>query len=279
MAEFLHIMILPFLACLVFTGIHAYLGLHVIERQVIFVDLALAQIAAVGASLAIVFGLSIDSPYSYWMSLGFTIVGAGIFSLTRFRKQRVSQEAIIGIVYAVSAALLILVLSRSGEGDEQIRQALVGNILLINLKEIIKIFIIYSIIGLFHYFFRKQFFLISQNPQEAFKRGLNVRFWDFLFYVSFGFVVTSSVKIAGVLVVFAFLIVPSTCAIIFSSVARTRLILGWAIGFFVSAIGMAISYFLDFPTGASVVCAFGVTLVMLLVAKKIYQINAVRAGG
>ena len=144
--------------------------------------------------------------------------------------------------------------------------------MLINLKEIIKIFIIYSIIGLFHFYCRKQFFLISQNPQEAFKKGLNVRLWDFLFYVSFGFVVTSSVKIAGVLVVFAFLIVPSTCAIIFSNVAKTRLILGWGIGFLVSAIGMAISYFLDFPTGASVVCAFGVTLVILMVAKKVLSI-------
>ena len=163
-------------------------------------------------------------------------------------------------------------MSRSGEGDEQIRQALVGNILLINLKEIIKIFVIYSIIGLFHYIFRKQFLLISQNPEEAFKRGLNVRFWDFLFYVSFGFVVTSSVKIAGVLVVFAFLIVPSTCAILFSNIAKTRLILGWGIGFLVSALGMAISYFFDFPTGASVVCAFGVTLLILALVKKILDI-------
>lgn len=276
MIEFFHIMTLPFLACLIFTGIHAYLGLHVIERQVIFVDLALAQIAAVGASIGIVFGLSMDSPYSYWMSLGFTIIGAGIFSLTRFRKQRIPQEAIIGIVYAVSAAFLIIVLSRSGEGDEQIRQALVGNILLINLKEIVKIFVIYSIIGLFHFYCRKQFFLISQHPEEAFKKGLNVRFWDFLFYVSFGFVVTSSVKIAGVLVVFAFLIVPSTCAIIFSNNAKIRLILGWAIGFLVSALGMAISYFLDFPTGASVVCAFGVTLLILASAKKVYQLNVIR---
>ena len=273
MNEFLHIMTLPFLACLVFTGIHAYLGMHVIERQVIFVDLALAQIAAVGASLGLVFGLSIDSPASYWMSLGFTIVGAGIFSLTRFRKQRIPQEAIIGIVYAVSAALLILVLSRSGEGDEQIRQALVGNILLINLPEIIKIAVIYSIIGLVHFYCRKQFFLISQSPDEAFKKGLNVRFWDFLFYVSFGFVVTSSVKIAGVLVVFAFLIVPPTCAILFSNNAKARLIMGWIIGFIVSALGMAISYFLDFPTGASVVCAFGVTLVILVLAKRLLVIQ------
>lgn len=268
MGDFLHIMTLPFLACLIFTGIHAYLGMHVIERQVIFVDLALAQIAAVGASLALVFGLSIDSPSSYWMSLGFTVIGAVIFSLTRFRKQRIPQEAIIGIVYAVSAALLILILSRSGEGDEQIRQALVGNILLISPKEIIKIFLIYSVIGLFHFYCRKQFLLISRNPEEAFKKGLNVRFWDFLFYVSFGIVVTSSVKIAGVLVVFAFLIVPSTCAILFSNDAKIKLVLGWGIGFLVSALGMAISYFFDFPTGASIVCAFGITLVILVLTKK-----------
>ena len=273
MSEFLHIMILPFLACLIFTGIHAYLGLHVIERQVIFVDLALAQIAAVGASLAIVFGISIDSPYAYWMSLGFTIVGATIFSLTRFKKQRVPQEAIIGIVYAVSAALLILILSRSGEGDEQIRQALVGNILLIDLREIVKIFVIYSIIGLFHFFCRKQFFLISQDPEEAFRKGLNVRFWDFLFYASFGFVVTSSVRIAGVLVVFAFLIVPSTCAIIFSDSAKTRLMLGWGIGFLASTVGMAVSYFLDLPTGASVVCTFGLMLIASSLIKILIRIE------
>src|SRR5207244_2793728 len=127
MSEFLHVMALPFAACLILAGIHAYLGLHVIERQVIFVDLALAQIAALGASLALVFGYGLDSVQSYWMSLGFTLGGAAIFSLTRFKKQRIPQEAIIGITYAVSAALLILVLSRSGQGDEHIKQALVGN--------------------------------------------------------------------------------------------------------------------------------------------------------
>ena len=269
MNEFFHIMTLPFLACLVLAGIHAYLGLHVIERQVIFVDLALAQIAALGASLALVFGYGMESAHSYWMSLGFTIAGAAIFSLTRFKKQRIPQEAIIGITYAVSAALLILILSRSGEGDEHIKQALVGNILLITPGEVLKVFLIYSVIGLFHYFCRREFFLISQNPEQAYKDGLNVRLWDFLFYASFGFVVTSSVKIAGVLLVFSFLVVPSAAAILFSNNAKTRLILGWTIGFLASVLGMAVSYFLDFPTGASVVCVFGLILVTLALAKKI----------
>ncbi len=273
MNEFLHVMTLPFLACLILTGIHAYLGLHVIERQVIFVDLALAQIAALGASMALIFGHGMDSPHSYWLSLGFTIAGAAIFSLTRFKKQRIPQEAIIGITYAVSAALLIMVLSRSGEGDEHIRQALVGNILLIRPAEILKIFVIYSVIGLFHYIFRGNFFLISRDPEEAFQRKLNVRLWDFLFYTSFGFVVTSSVKIAGVLLVFSFLVVPAAAAVLFSENPKRRLILGWTIGVFASILGMAVSYFLDFPTGASVVCVFGVILILLATIKKSFNLH------
>jgi zinc/manganese transport system permease protein len=267
MNAFFHIMALPFLACLVLTGIHAYLGFHVIERQVIFVDLALAQIAVLGASFAIVLGHDLDSALSYWISLGFAIIGAAIFSLTRFKKQRIPQEAIIGIAYAVSAALLIIVLSRSGEGDEQIKQALVGNILLVTFPEIAKMFVVYLVIGIMHFFFRHQFFMISKNPEEAFGKGLNVRLWDFLFYVTFGFVVTSSVKIAGVLLVFSFLVVPSVCAILVSKTIGVRLAVGWTIGVIASILGMAASYFLDFPTGASVVCVFGSILVSLALVR------------
>ncbi len=271
MIEFIHIMMLPLLACLILAGIHAYLGFHVIERQVIFVDLALAQIAVLGASFALVTGYDFDSVQSYWFSLGFTIVGAAIFSLTRFKKQRIPQEAIIGITYAVSAALLVIVLNRNGEGDEHIKQALVGNILLVSMPEVLKILIIYSIIGVVHFIFREKFFSISKDPDEAFQKGLNVRFWDFLFYVLFGFVVTSSVKIAGVLLVFSFLVVPSVCAILFSENLKTRLVIGWIVGFTASILGMAVSYYLDFPTGASVVCVFGVILIFMAVMKKIFS--------
>jgi len=278
MSAFLEIMFWPFLACLVLTGIHAYLGFHVIERQVIFVDLALAQIAALGASIGIIFNYHFDSPQSYWLSLGFTVVGAFIFSVTRFElknqansKQSIPQEAIIGITFAVSAALLVLVLSRSGEGDEHIRQALVGNILLVTPGEVMKILIIYILIGALHFLLRDKFFLISQNPQEAFAKGLNVKFWDFLFYVSFGFVVTSSVKIAGVLLVFSFLVVPPVCAMLFSSDLRTRLALGWIVGFLASVLGMTVSYYLDFPTGASVVCTFGVIFSVLAAVRKCFN--------
>ena len=271
MIGFIHIMTLPFFACLILTGIFTYLGLHVIERGVIFVDLALAQIAALGLSFSLVLGLSVESGYSYWVSLGFAILGSTIFSLTRFKKQRIPQEVIIGIAYVISAALMILVLSRSGEGDEHIKEALVGNILLVSPQEALHVFMVSLAVGIFHLIFRRNFLLISQNTQEAFKKGLNVRLWDFLFYASLGLVVTGAVKLAGVLLVFSFLIIPATCAILFAHTIKTRLILGWIIGSFVSLLGMAASYYLDFPTGASVVCVFGAVLVLLALAKFFYR--------
>ncbi len=269
MNEFLHVMALPFLACLILTSMHAYLGLHVIERQVIFVDLALAQIAALGSAFALAFGRGMESPFSYWMSLGFALAGAAVFSLTRLKNQRVPQEAIIGITYAVSAAALVLVLSRSGEGDEHIRRALVGNVLLVRPANVWKIFWLYSAIGALHLVFRRPLLLISREPEKAFAKGLNVRLWDFLFYASFGVVVTSSVQIAGVLLVFSFLVVPSAAAVLFSEKTGPRLLLGWGLGLAASVLGLAASYFLDFPTGASVVCAFGLLLLLLGLVKKV----------
>lgn len=267
MQEFLGVMLWPFLACLVLTGIHAYLGLHVIQREVIFVDLALAQIAALGAGLALLFGHDGHDAWAYGMSLVFTVCGAAVFALTRFRKQRIPQEALIGIVYAVSAATLVMVLSRTGEGDEHIRQMLVGNILLTGPQEVLKMLVIYSAVGVVHFIFRGPFFRISADPQGAFRDGVNVRGWDFLFYATFGIVVTCSVHVAGVLLVFAYLVVPAAAAVLITEDIRKRLLLGWAIAAFASFAGMAVSYFLDYPTGASVVCVFGVTLALVGVLK------------
>lgn len=267
MSEFIQIMFMPFLACLVLTGIHAYLGLHVIERQVIFVDLALAQIAVLGSSIALLFGFHMDSTQGYGFSLVFAIIGAGLFALTRFKKQKVPHEAIIGIVYVVSAALMLIILSFSGEGTEHIRESLVGNILLVTPREIVRIFCIYSMVGVVHIMFRKNFYLISQSPGQAFEQGINVKGWDFLFYVTFGLVVTSSVKIAGVLVVFSFLVIPAASAMLLSDNLRSRLFIGWAIGVMGSFIGMVISYYFDLPTGASVSCVFGLILILISLAR------------
>lgn len=265
MNDFILIMWKPFLACLILTGIHVYLGIHVVKRKVIFVDLALAQIAALGATCAILFGYDLHSGVTYWLSLSATILGALIFSGTRTRHEKIPQEAIIGIVYAMSAAAAIMVLSRSAEGDEHIRSMLVGNILLVSMPQIIKIFVLYSLLGVFHWYFRRTFILISTKPNLAYQRGMQVKFWDLIFYLTFGIVVTSSVQIAGVLLVFSFLIVPAVAAILFSDKLSVRLWLGWLIGAATSFIGIVISYFLDFPTGATVVCAFGFVLVLLSV--------------
>ncbi len=257
MADFFSLMGLPLLAAMILAGIHAYLGFHVIERQVIFVDLSLAQIAALGAAVAVLFGFELHTWPNYFISLGTTFLGAGIFALSRSRSERVPQEAVIGIVYAVSSALAILLLTRAPEGDEHIRHMLVGNILLVTHAEVARMAVLYGLVGLFHWKFRHIFLTISSRPKDAFAQGIPVRKWDLLFYMAFGLVVTSSVEIAGVLLVFSFLIVPSVIAVLFSRKLSARLVLGWGIGFAASLAGIYASYALDLPTGPSIVCVFG----------------------
>lgn len=262
MAEFWQLMLAPFAACLVLTGIHAYLGLHVIERGVIFVDLALAQIAAFGATVGFLLGFGLHSTVGYFISLGFTFLGAAVFALTRLRKPIVPQEALIGIVYALAASASILVLSRAPEGGEELKALLVGHLLFVQWDEIVKIILLYSIIGAIHWLARKPLLAISQDSDGAFAKGLRVRGWDFLFYATFGFVVTSSVEMAGVLLVFSFLIVPAVCGVLLAQTVRGRLLIGWATGTLTSIAGIIASYWWDLPTGATVVCAFGVALVV-----------------
>lgn len=272
-------LLLPFLAGLILTGIHAYLGVHVVERGVIFVDLSLAQIAALGTTMAYLAGHDLHDPITYFWSLGFTIVGAAIFALTRVHHEtRIPQEAIIGIVYAVSAAAAILAMSKAPEGTEHLKDMLVGNILTVSWREIITTAILYTLVGIFHYVFRKKFLAISVDANAAAASGMNVKFWDFLFYTSFGFVVTSSVTIAGVLLVFSYLIVPSVAAMLFSRRIGTRLAIGWAMGAIVSAAGIIASFQLDLPTGATIVCTFGVALVILAVVRMFTHDHAVRVG-
>lgn len=268
MTDFILLMWKPLLACLVLTGIHAYLGIHVIERKVIFVDLALAQIAALGAVLALLLGYGPHSPAGYWSSLMAAFAGAAIFSLTRARREKIPQEAVIGIVYAVSAALSIVILSHAAEGDEHLRHMLVGNILLVDFPEIIKMACLYTAVGMLHWAFRDRFTLISTRPEEAFRQGVPVRKWDLIFYLSFGLVVTSSVSIAGVLLVFAFLVIPAVTSMLFFKGLLPRLLMGWGIGALASLLGMTASYWMDLPTGATVIVTFGFLLLLLASFKK-----------
>jgi len=260
----------PFVASLILTGIHAYLGVHVVERGVIFVDLSLAQIAALGATIALLMPISEGDPHGpvvYWISLGFTFIGAAVFSMIRTRRARIPQEAIIGISYAVASAAAILAMSKSTSQAEHLKDMLVGNIIAVSWTEVARTAVLYGIIGAFHYVFRSKFLAISMNPQRAEAEGISLRFWDFLFYASFGFVVTSSVSIAGVLLVFCYLIVPSVAAMLFADRIGPRLAIGWSMGTIVSALGVYLSLVLDLPTGATIVCTFGLVLVVLALAR------------
>ena len=259
-ADLLALMWLPFLMCLVLTGIHAYLGFHVIAREVVFVDIALAQIAALGATAAFLLGHELASWQSYAAALAFTLLGALVLALTRSRERRVSHEAVIGVVYAVSAAGAVLLADRAPHGAEHLRGMLVGSLLSVQGSDVLAVAALYAVIGLLHWLCHRPFFLISTDPDRAYRDGWRVRRWDFLFYASFGVVVTSSVRIAGVLLVFSYLIVPALAGILLARGVGGRLAVGWAFGAGVSVLAMLASAALDLPTGATVVCAFGLSL-------------------
>lgn len=257
----------PIVASLIIAGIHAYLGLHVVERGVIFVDLSLAQIASLGAAIGVFIGLDPHDPSIYWMSLGFTLIGAAIFSIIKGQDADIPQEAIIGISYAVASAAVILVMSQSTGESEHLRDMLVGNILSVQWGEVWITAGIYAAIGVFHFVYRKRFLEISLDPAAVAARGISVRFWDFLFYASFGFVVTRSVAIAGVLLVFCYLIVPSVGAMLWAKRIGPRLAIGWVMGGVVSMLGMYFSVLFDLPTGATIVCTFGGVLILMAMAR------------
>lgn len=255
----------PLAASLILTGIHAYLGVHVVERGVIFVDLALAQIAALGSIIALILGLDPHGAGAYWTSLGFTFLGALVFSLARSRRAHIPQEAFIGISYAVASAAAILAMSKATGETEHLKDMLVGNILAVSWAQVGKTAALYGAIGIFHYLYRRRFLQISMDPKAAEAEGVRVRLWDFLFYASFGLVVTSSVAIAGVLLVFCYLIVPSVGAMLFTDRIGPRLAIGWTMGTLVSALGVFLSVRLDTPTGATIVCSFGAVLLAMYV--------------
>ncbi len=265
----LSFLLAPFVASLILTGIHAYLGVHVVERGVIFVDLSLAQIAALGTTIAVLSGYEAHSQSAYLFSLAFTFLGAAVFSTIRGRRARIPQEAVIGICYAVASAAAILAMSKSTEQTEHLKEMLVGNILTVSWPEVGKTAVLYGLIGLFHFLFRKKFLLISLSPEKAEAQGISTRLWDFLFYASFGFVVTSSVAIAGVLLVFCYLIVPSVGAMLFAENIGPRLALGWTMGTLVSALGVYLSLKIDLPTGATIVCTFGIILILMALVRRL----------
>jgi zinc/manganese transport system permease protein len=260
-------------ACLILTAILCYLGIHVIMREVIFVDLALAQIAATGAAIGIWLGFDPHSGQAYACGLGFTLLGAAIFTVGRFRDARVPQEAIIGIVYAVSTAIVLLILSKVAVERDEIEHMLVGRLLFVAWPEVAVAAAVCAAAGVVHALIRTQIFAVSTDAERARAEGLNVYLWDFVFYATLGLVVTVSVQLAGVLLVFSFLVVPASCAMIFCRGVWPRLLAGWLLGVAGSAAGVTASAAWDLPTGASVVAAFGAVFVA---CSTVYGIHRLR---
>ncbi|MGH7354494.1 MAG: metal ABC transporter permease [Candidatus Rokuibacteriota bacterium] len=255
-----------FLACLVLAGIHVYLGLHVLARGVIFVDLALAQVAALGLTVAFLAGHPIASPAAYSYALAFAVGGGVFFALTRTRRPAMPQEAIIGVVYAVSAAVAVIAVDRAPQGGEHIKQLLVGNILTVSAAEVGRLAALYAVVGALHWVIRRPLLDVSLAPGAAVARGRAVRAWDAVFYASFAVVVTSSVRVAGVLLVFALLVVPAAIGALLARSVGARLLIGWSVGALVSGAGLAASYRWDLPTGATLVAGFGAALAAVALA-------------
>jgi zinc/manganese transport system permease protein len=247
MSTALQFLLAPFVMCLLLVGIHCYLGLHVLARGVVFVDLSLAQVASFGATLALLWDPEHHSASGYFLALGATFVASAIFALARRFEKKIPQEALIGITYAFSSAAVVLVIDKLAHGAEHLKEALIGQILWVQWSDVLITLAIYSGVGIVHWVFRAKFI------GNSFQGRANHWFWDFLFYALFGIVITSSTSIAGVLLVFSFLIVPSVLSAFFAESLSQRLLFGWVLGAIVSFIGMVISYKLDLPVGAVLV--------------------------
>lgn len=267
MTDILMLLLPAFVACLVLLGIHVYLGIHVLSRGVIFVDLALAQVAALGATCAFLVGIEPGSVQAYLASLAFTFMGAILFTLVRSQSHRVPVEAFIGIVYAVASAIAVIVADRGPHGADEIREILVGNLLAVTWERIAVTAAIYLVVAAIHFAFRDQFILVSVDPAGAEKKGMRIALWDLAFYVLFGVVISLSVAIGGVLIVFSYLVIPTVIVALFVQGVGKRLLAGWAVGFLASVLGIYASFSLDMPTGAAVVATFGALLTVAFVAR------------
>lgn len=254
----------PLAACLILPPLLVYLGIHVVKREVIFVDLALAQVATFGTCVALIMGYSFHDKIAFWISLGVTFLAAALFSWSReIEEHHVPQEAIIGITFVVAAAAVILLLSRVAGGKEELEHLLTGDILNVTRGDVAQRGAIFVVLAGFYAAFHQRFALISSDHAEAANSGMRVRFWDFLFYAAFAIVVVSFVRIAGVLLTFAYLIVPAVCAVMVAQTWKSRLIVGWLIAAAASLLGLWASYRLDLPTGAAIVCACGLLLILV----------------
>jgi len=287
------IMFAPFIACLTLVGIHGYFGIHVLKREIIFIDIAMAQIAALGGTISMILPVEVSNAWgiesyttahgggaiAYLFSLVLVLFAAAVFTLLKSEKLYVSIEALIGITFAAATTGAVILIDKGAGGDVHVKEMLVGSILWVKWSDILKSFIVYSVIGALHYLFRDKILPISEDYQKARQKGINVKLWDFFFYFTLGIVVIHSVKIGGILVVFAFLIIPASISVLFSQKWSTRITIGWVVGTLVTMLGLYYSWTMDVPSGPSVILFLGVALLVALIIKKLNLLGIAKGKG
>lgn len=251
--EAFNFLIWPFLACLLLILIHAYFGIHILQRGIIFVDLALAQFIGIGIALSFLYG----EEKSLLLSVVFAFIGSIILALSRKTAKYVNIEAFIGVLYIFSFSAAILVLDRSPHGMEEFKTIMNGNIIWVTPGEILSTFIVYGAVGSLHFFLRRQFYALTFEGKGNF-------LLEFLFFASFAVVLVKSVHMAGILQVFSFLVIPALIGRLFFKRQSTILIVGWLAGVLVSVLGMFLSYRLDLPTAPLIVAGLAIIFFVLL---------------
>ncbi|MGP0564540.1 MULTISPECIES: metal ABC transporter permease [unclassified Nitrospina] len=263
MTGFFTFMAAPAAGCIILALVFTYFGLHVLKREVIFVDLSLAQLAALGATLGFALEWDAHSWGAQGLSLLFILLGALFFALVEYRFPEVSQEAVIGIVYVVGASLAIIIADRAPHAAEHIQYMLNGSILWITWTGVVSLTATAGIVGLLAWKWRKSietWFDRKTADAGSYRRAL----WDFVFYALLGLVIAVSIKTAGIFLVFTLLIIPAVCATLFANTLYRQFVLGSVIGVVGSLAGLALSFSLDVPTGAMIVATFGVLFVAAL---------------
>ena len=257
----------PITACVLFAGILSYFGNHIISRGIIFIDIAIAQIAALGTMIGLLLGFAEESTQVYISSYIFTLAIISIFALTKFKKQRIPQEAIIGIIYCLGLGLAMFLAERIPGGSNYITKTITGNILWCTWKQVFSCFILFAVIGVIHIFLGKYFIKISDSSKEfPFSPG-KVRILELIFYITFGIVIVKAVPVGGIFLIFILLIAPTAIATLFTQKWKNRFIWSWIIGIIGSIIGIYISYNLDISNGPAIVCLLGIFVFIFAFAK------------
>ena len=272
MVQLIQILGLPFLACIIIGAILGYLGIHVLKREVIFIDIALAQIAVVGSIAAhLAFEAHGHSLVGYVCSLGSVLLASAFYALVRRRIFQISLEAIIGISYAIAAAAALFLVGVAPGGHLHVQAMLSGSLLWTKWSDVIAGLVLFSAVGLAFFIFRRPFKKISGNYDNAVAQRMNVVWWDFLFYALLGVVITSAVRIAGVVAVFAFLIIPASVSALLCSNWSGRILITWLTSIVASLMGLLFAYYLDFSLGPCVVLFLGVLLIIVSLASRYLQ--------